>query len=85
MLIKLIADRFNTYFEQDPDHNTILWFDPHREWEGLLPYLKPHLPLLIFEGSQLHLRYQLVKRTPGERYVVSPPPALTDGSPVETR
>ncbi|TET54227.1 MAG: hypothetical protein E3J64_02240, partial [Anaerolineales bacterium] len=70
MLIKLIADRFNTYFEQDPDHDTVLWFDPQREWEGLLSYLKPHLPLLIFEASQLHLRHQLVKRAAGERYVV---------------
>jgi hypothetical protein len=66
MLPQTIVDEFSTYFDQDPDHDTILWFDPHREWEGLLPYLKPHLPLLVFEGSQLHLRYQLVNRQPGD-------------------
>ncbi len=70
MLVKAIADKFNAYYEQSPDHDTILWFDPQREWEGLLPYLQPHLPLLIFEGSQLHLRYQLVSRSPGQRFVV---------------
>lgn len=70
MLIQTIVDKFNAYFEQTPEHDTILWFDPRREWEGLLPYLKPHLPLLIFEGSQLHLRYQLVSRSPGQRFVV---------------
>ena len=70
MLIQTIVDEFNTYFEQNPDHDTILWFDPQREWERLLPYLQPHLPLLVFEGSQLHLRYQLVNRSPGQRFVV---------------
>jgi len=70
MLIESLVQEFNTYFEQAPDHCTILWFDPRREWEGLLPYLKPHLPLLIFEGSQLHLRHQLVGRPPDQRFVV---------------
>jgi hypothetical protein len=70
MLVEFIIDHFSTYFEQDPDHNTILWFDPQREWEGLLPYLQPHLLLLVFEGSQLYLRHQLVNRSPGERFVV---------------
>ena len=70
MLIETIVDRFNAYFQQDPDHDTILWFDPQREWEGLLPHLQPHLPLLIFDGSLLHLRYQLVSRSPGQRFVV---------------
>jgi len=70
MLIQTIVDEFNAYFEQDPDNDTILWFDPHREWEGLLPYLKPHLPLLVFDGSQLYLRYQLVSRPPEKRFVV---------------
>jgi hypothetical protein len=37
MLIPTIADEFNAYFDRDLDHDTILWFDPQREWEGLLP------------------------------------------------
>jgi len=41
MLIQTIVDEFNTYFEQAPEHDTILWFDPQREWEGLLPCLQP--------------------------------------------
>jgi hypothetical protein len=70
MLVEAIADKFNTYFKQSADHNTVLWFDPEREWEGLLPYLRPHLPMLEFEGSLLHLRYQLVERSQDQRYVV---------------
>ena len=70
MLIQTIVDRFNAYFQQDPGHDTILWFDPHKEWERLLPFLQPHLPLLTFEGSLLHLRYQLANRPSGQRLVV---------------
>jgi len=70
MLIEILVQKFNTYFEQNPDHDTILWFDPKREWEGLLPHLRSRLPLLIYQGSLLHLRYRLVERPPGQRYVV---------------
>jgi hypothetical protein len=70
MLIETIVDRFNACFQQDPGHDTILWFDPHREWERLLPHLEPHLLLLTFDGSLLHLRYQLANRPAGQRLVV---------------
>ena len=70
MLVESIANEFNAYFQHSSDHDTILWFDPTREWEGLLPYLKPHLPLLSFKGSQLRLRYELAKRQQGERAIV---------------
>jgi hypothetical protein len=76
MLLKLITRSFNAYFEQDPNHDVVLGFDPQREWEGLLLYLKPHLPLLVFDGSQLHLRHQLVSRSPGQRFVVYLRPLL---------
>jgi hypothetical protein len=36
MLIQTIVAEFNAHFAQDPDHDTILWFDPHREWARLL-------------------------------------------------
>jgi hypothetical protein len=70
MLIQAIIDEFNTYFEQSPDHDTILWFDPRGEWRGLLPNLGSQLPLLIFDDSQLQLRYELARRPSGERVVV---------------
>lgn len=70
MLIEALVQEFNAYYERDPQHDTVLWFDPQREWEGLLLCLRPHLPLLVFEGSQLHLRYQLVSRPPEKRFVV---------------
>ncbi|MBN1450021.1 MAG: PglZ domain-containing protein [Anaerolineales bacterium] len=70
MLVEHLVDRFRTYFEQSPEHDTILWFDPQRDWEGLLHYLKPHLALIIFQGGQLALRYRLVNRSPGEQMVV---------------
>ncbi len=80
MLIQLLVQEFNAYYERDPQHSTVLWFDPQREWEGLLPYLQPHLPLLVFEGSQLHLRYRLVNRSPGERFVVYVPMKQDDAA-----
>ncbi len=69
MLIQTIVDECNTYF-QNPDHDTILWFDPQGEWRGVLPHLASQLPLLIYEGSQLRLRYALAHRQPGARAVV---------------
>ena len=70
MLIEWLIQEFNAYFENHAQHRTVLWFDPKSEWEGLLPHLKPHLPLLVYEGSLLHLRYQLVERSPHDRAVV---------------
>jgi hypothetical protein len=70
MLTKALIDEFSAYFERDPDHDTILWFDPQREWEGLLPHLQSHLSLLVFDGSQLQIRHRLASREPGERFVV---------------
>ncbi|MFW6082845.1 MAG: hypothetical protein ACOC8C_02185, partial [Chloroflexota bacterium] len=70
MLIRAILDQFNSHFERSSDNDTILWFDPKRQWEGLLRYLRPHLPLLVYGRSLLELRYQLVHRSPDERSVV---------------
>jgi len=70
MLVERIANEFEAYFQHSPDHDTILWFDPKREWEGLLPHLRSRLPLLVFEGSQLYLRYELATRQSGDRRVV---------------
>ncbi|GAB4546316.1 MAG: hypothetical protein Kow0063_40690 [Anaerolineae bacterium] len=70
MLIQTIVNEFNTYFDQSPDHDTILWFDPQGEWRGLLPYLASQLPLLVFDGSQLQVRHELAQRRSGERVVV---------------
>jgi len=70
MLIESLIQEFDAYFERDAQHCTILWFDPKREWEGLLSHLKLHLPLLVYEGSLLELRYQLVERSLNECAVV---------------
>jgi hypothetical protein len=70
MLIQSLIQEFNVYFERDAQPCTILWFDPELEWEGLLSHLQLHLPLLIYHGSQLELRHQLVERSPNERAVV---------------
>ena len=80
MLAKHLVKEFDEYFERDPRHGTILWFDPGSEWEGLLPHLQPHLPLLVFEGSQLHVRYRLASRSPGERFVVYLPMVQDDAA-----
>lgn len=75
MLIQAIIHEFNIYFDQSPNHDTILWFDPQGQWRELLPHLEPRLPLLIFDGSQLRLRHELTARRPGGRAVVYLPMA----------
>lgn len=70
MLIEAIIHKFNAYFNQDPTHDTILWFDPAGEWRALLPHLEPHLPRLIMAQGQLRVRYELAQRASGERVVV---------------
>jgi hypothetical protein len=70
MLVESLVRGCNDYFERDAQHHTILWFDGKVEWEGLLPHLQDRLPLLVYQGSLLELRYQLVERSPDERAVV---------------
>ncbi|MFW6082929.1 MAG: hypothetical protein ACOC8C_02635 [Chloroflexota bacterium] len=70
MLVESLVRAYNTYFERDAQRRTILWFDAKREWEGLLPHLRARLPLLVYQGSLLQLRYQLVERSLNERAVV---------------
>lgn len=77
MLTRTVVDECTTYFEQNLDHDTILWFDPQGQWRGLLPHLESHLPLLTFDGSQLRLRYELATRRPGERAVIYLPMGQT--------
>jgi len=48
MLIEAVASEFNSYFNRDLQYDTVLWFDPHREWEELRPHLQPYLLLLVF-------------------------------------
>lgn len=68
MLVETLTQKFESYFGQHAD--IVLWFDPASEWQGLLPHLKAHLPLVTYNDSQLHLRYQLANRQAGERMVV---------------
>jgi len=70
MLIDALINEFTTYFDQDPGHYTILWFDPSGELEALLPHLRPRMPRLIVREGQLHIRYLLAQRAPGARVVV---------------
>lgn len=72
-LVGWIADEFGTWFLENPDHEIILWFDPEREWESVLPLLEPHLDLIRDEGSFLKVRYQLEKREVGRQVVVYSP------------
>lgn len=52
MLIQAIINEFNGYFNRDPRHNTVLWFDPKKEWQGLLPHFAAHLPLFVYVDDQ---------------------------------
>jgi len=69
MLVQALTDHVNTYFDQAPDHDTVLWFDPEEEYAALLDHLT-ELPLQRYEGSLLRVRYQLIQRAPGERAAV---------------
>lgn len=69
MLIQALEDHFTGYFAQAAHNDTILWFDPEKEYAGLLDSLD-HLPLWRFEGSLLQLRYRLVQRAVGEKAIV---------------
>jgi hypothetical protein len=70
MLIDAIVNKFTTYFEQDPAHDLVLWFDSSGAWRELLPHVRARLPRLITREGQLHIRYLLGQREPGERVVV---------------
>ena len=50
-------------------HTTVLWFDPEREYEALLPHLTG-VTLWRYDGSLLRLRYRLIQRAAGEKTVV---------------
>jgi len=69
MLIKGLAYHLQSYFDRANHHNTVLWFDPEKEYAALLDHLTD-VPLWRYEGSLLQVRYRLIKRAPGERVVV---------------
>jgi len=77
MLIRALTDCFHSYFGQDKHYDTVLWFDPEREYEALLDHLTG-MPLWRYEGSLLQMRYRLIHRVPGERAVVYLPLSLKD-------
>ncbi len=72
-LVGWLADDFGRWFLEHPDREIILWFDPPREWEPILPLLAPHLNLIRDDDSPLYLRYQLEQRQPGRPVVVYSP------------
>ena len=72
MLVSALKDRFSRYFS-DPSHDTILWFDPRRDYRELLDPLKAAgvpLRLVEKEGDLIRVRYELQYRQPGTRTVV---------------
>ena len=69
MLVQALKDCFNAYFDREKHHDTVLWFDPEREYEALLDHLAD-VPLWRYEGSLLQVRYQLIRREPRQRAVV---------------
>ena len=55
MLTKALTDEFARYLTQADHPDTILWFDPEREYAALLHHLTV-LPLWRYEGSLLQIR-----------------------------
>ena len=54
MLIRALTEHFERYYAQAEHYDTILWFDPEREYEALLDYLT-EVPLWRYEGSLLQV------------------------------
>ncbi|HKZ86641.1 MAG TPA: hypothetical protein VJ793_23665, partial [Anaerolineae bacterium] len=73
MLLIALKDRFNRYFDADPAYDTILWFDPGRDYRELLEPLKAAgvpLRLVEREGELIRVRAELQYRKPSERMVI---------------
>lgn len=51
----------------------LLWLDPHREWERLVDQLPSELGLLKYDGSQLHLRAEIERKSSGKPRIVYVP------------
>jgi len=68
MLVQYLISEFKSTIEQE--NKNVLWFDPNHEWEGLIPELEKQLPLIVYDGSLLHIRYKLVTCHPDENFVV---------------
>ncbi len=69
MLIQALPQQFQSYFDSADSHTVVLWFDPEREYEALLPHLAA-VTLWRYDGSLLRLRYRLRGRAAGEKTVV---------------
>ena len=69
MLVQALTQQFQSYLGSADGHTTVLWFDPEREYEALLPHLAG-VTLWRYDGSLLRLRYRLIQRAAGEKTVV---------------
>ena len=73
MLVSALKHRFENYFQRDPANDTILWFDPSRDYRELLtPLQDGGIPLRLVEseGDLIRVRSELEYRKPGEKFVV---------------
>jgi hypothetical protein len=69
MLVRALTQHFQSYLDSADSHTVVLWFDPDREYEALLPHLTG-VTFWCYEGSLLRLRYRLIHRPAGEKTVV---------------
>lgn len=82
-LVNWLADNFGEWFLEHSDKEVILWYDPYQDWFPLLPYLEPHLNMIVDEGSLLKARYQIEEREPGRPLVVYIPRLREDSAYLE--
>lgn len=69
-LTKWLEQEFGEWFLQREVNDIVLWYDPERQWEPLLPHFSERFPLLRYDGSLLEVRYRLEKRGEEENCVV---------------
>lgn len=64
MIIQWLTEEFQDYFSNSPHHKLILFFDPEGEYARLVSKLADKFDLILYEGSQLRIKYKIEMPVP---------------------
>ena len=65
MIVQELGTEFTEHFQAG--WPMILWLDPRREWEGMVPHLAAEFDLVLYEGSQLAMKAEVELASEGVR------------------
>lgn len=77
MLINLLTQKFNNYFNESPNNNLILWFDPKNEYHPIIGNFT-EVDIWELDNNNLEVRYRINNREPGQKTVVHIPKSNND-------